>query len=121
MLLWESTAAGSDSNGDKQWWWNCTVDIAAKLMRTVDGRPLAASEQKCVNTDFFLQLYTLTGDDAYKTTALQCEANCEASYQVFPRATAADGDTVTVDKGNESLSYWWTHGRWGDWGWPGGE
>eukprot|EP01050_Picozoa_sp_SAG11_P001599 SAG11_NODE_71_length_18338_cov_14.752974_3_plen_2964_part_00 len=113
-LLYYQLTTGSS----KEHWWSCTLEAASHLMMRDAKTPKDPSEYKCTNTDFFVSLFALTHQTKYKEAALLCEANCEVKYQVFPRATAADGEMITVDAGNRSLSYWWTHGRWGSWGWP---
>jgi hypothetical protein len=115
MTFYQSSAPGS---AEQKHWWNCTLEIAHSLTM-LDAKNLQPSSSfKCNNIDFFLSIYTLTGMDIYKQAAQLCEANCEVGYRMFPRASALDGESITVDKGNRSFSYWWTHGRWGSWGWP---
>ena len=113
LLFYESTAGAA-----REHWWNCTLEAAFHLTMIDAHTPQPPAEYKCTNADFFVSLFQLTNDGAHARAAQLCEANCENKYQVFPRATAADGETITVDVGNRSLSYWWTHGRWGSWGWP---
>eukprot|EP01046_Picozoa_sp_COSAG06_P017756 COSAG06_NODE_1215_length_10233_cov_68.717979_9_plen_1235_part_00 len=116
LLFYQSSAAGS---AEQKHWWNCTLEVAQSLImenHTENRNP--SSSFKCNNIDFFISLYALTGVEIHKQAAQLCEASCEVGYQVFPRASALDGETITVDKGNRSFSYWWTHGRWGSWGWP---
>jgi hypothetical protein len=113
LLFFESTTGWA-----REHWWNCTMEAALHLMMVDEHTPQPPTKFKCTNADFFVSLFQLTKDERYKHAAQLCEANCEYKYQVFPRATAADGELATVDVGNRSLSYWWTHGRWGSWGWP---
>ena len=113
LLFFESSTGRA-----REHWWHCTLQAATHLTMLDAHTPQPAASYKCTNADFFVSLFELSGDSAHKRSAQLCEANCEYKYQVFPRATAADGETVTVDEGNRSMSYWWTHGRWGSWGWP---
>lgn len=115
LLFWEASATGSEA---KAHWWNCTLGIAQHIMMRHPTVAQPLSKFTCMNVDFFVSLHELTGEAQYKQAAQNCEANCEFAYQVFPKASAKDGHTITVDAGNRSYSYWWTHGRWGSWGWP---
>jgi hypothetical protein len=113
LLFYESTLGAERAH-----WWNCTVQVAEHLTHRDPKTPWPHSKYRCTDTDFFVSLFLITNETRYLEAAQVCGANCEVKYQVFPRATALDGEMVTVDAGNRSTSYWWSHGRWGSWGWP---
>ena len=81
-----------------------TIKIASSITMIHAGIPQPLEKFYCKDTDFFVSLFALTGEAQYKQASKKCEANCEYKYQVFPRASALDGDTVTVDEGNRSYS-----------------
>jgi hypothetical protein len=62
-----------------------------------------------------LQIYERTKNQTFLRAATEVGRALEQGFKLHPVAPPQD---IVVDTGNRSYVYWWTLGRWNDWGWP---
>ena len=101
--------------GRIKWYWQCCLSIANRFV--VAGNQNAADP---LSAEFLFSMWQRTHNESYRVAADLASRAREHKYRVSPPVTRESGETATFDKGNSTWSYWWSHGRWKQWGWPGG-